>query len=96
MSDWTVCAPCTWCGYNGVGFYQPHTHDPGCPWYTIGGLEERKLYIVNMPQELLDRVAVLCEKAAAAKLRNPDVKRFSRSIVYDVNREPYEGDFNDE
>ena len=35
-------APCCFCGYNGPGYYQPHTHDKLCPWYEIGGGEERK------------------------------------------------------
>ena len=35
-------APCIFCGYNGQGYYQAHTHDQNCPFYEIGGADERK------------------------------------------------------
>ncbi len=35
-------APCIFCGYNGAGYYQKHTHGKHCPYYEIGGNEERK------------------------------------------------------
>ncbi len=34
---------CIFCGYNGAGYYQEHTHDKLCPWHSIGGLEVRKM-----------------------------------------------------
>ena len=38
----TLEAPCTFCGYNGRGYWQPATHDKHCPWFDLGGYEERK------------------------------------------------------
>ena len=32
-----LSAPCTWCGYNGSGYWQRGSHKPDCPWYQIGG-----------------------------------------------------------
>jgi len=36
-----LSAPCVFCGYGGAGYYQKHTHDKKCPWYKVGGLEDR-------------------------------------------------------
>jgi len=38
-------APCRICNYSGKGFYQPLTHKKWCPFYQIGGLEERIQFI---------------------------------------------------
>ena len=35
-------APCVFCGYSGVGYYQSGTHHVLCPWYKVGGLEDRE------------------------------------------------------
>lgn len=35
-------APCVFCGYNGRGYWQSTTHDKECPWFMLGGYEERK------------------------------------------------------
>lgn len=35
-------APCIFCGYNGKEFYQSGTHASACPYYSIGGYNERK------------------------------------------------------
>lgn len=32
---------CLFCGYNGEGYWQHHTHTRNCPWYEIGGFQER-------------------------------------------------------
>ncbi len=34
-------APCIFCNYNGSGYYQEKTHNLGCPWRDIGGLDWR-------------------------------------------------------
>lgn len=34
-------APCKWCGYSGAGYWQPMKHAETCPWYFVGGAEER-------------------------------------------------------
>jgi len=41
-------APCFWCGYNGAGFFQTHTHKAHCPWYNIGGAENRKNRVLDV------------------------------------------------
>ncbi|MBW1724076.1 MAG: hypothetical protein JRJ33_01605 [Deltaproteobacteria bacterium] len=38
--------PCIFCGYNGPGYYQVHTHKKHCPFYNIGGDWEREHAIV--------------------------------------------------
>jgi hypothetical protein len=35
-------APCIFCGYNREGYWQVITHDKHCPWFDLGGYEERK------------------------------------------------------
>jgi hypothetical protein len=37
-------APCVYCGYNGEGYWQKHTHHENCPFYNSGGEEGR--YVV--------------------------------------------------
>ena len=39
-------APCCFCGYNGMGYYQAHTHGKECPWYEIGSNNEREHALV--------------------------------------------------
>ena len=34
-------APCTFCGYEGPGYWQSHTHYKDCPWYEVGGEDAR-------------------------------------------------------
>lgn len=36
-----VAAPCIFCGYDGGGYWQDHTHSKDCPFYEIGGVMER-------------------------------------------------------
>lgn len=33
--------PCIFCGYNGQGYFKEMTHAQDCPWYEIGGSDER-------------------------------------------------------
>ncbi len=34
-------APCIFCGYKGDLYYQKGSHNLGCPWIEIGGLDKR-------------------------------------------------------
>jgi hypothetical protein len=34
--------PCTFCGYNGEGYWQSHTHTRDCPMFHIGGIDARE------------------------------------------------------
>jgi hypothetical protein len=43
-----LSAPCGFCGYNGPGYYQAHTHAPDCPFYEIGGKAEREQLFVEL------------------------------------------------
>ena len=45
MNELVEYAPCVFCGYNGAGFYQAGTHAKDCPWYTVGGGEERSVML---------------------------------------------------
>uniref|UniRef100_A0A6M3KX25 Uncharacterized protein n=1 Tax=viral metagenome TaxID=1070528 RepID=A0A6M3KX25_9ZZZZ len=40
-------APCIFCGYNGVGYWQGKTHSKECPWYETGGGYERKVRLLS-------------------------------------------------
>jgi len=35
-------APCKFCGYNGVRYWQKGTHYKGCPFRNIGGIKDRR------------------------------------------------------
>lgn len=35
-------APCVFCGYNSLSYWQAKTHSKLCPWYSVGGIVERK------------------------------------------------------
>jgi hypothetical protein len=43
---------CVFCGYSGSGYYQEHTHEKDCPWYYVGGLEERENQLPVILREL--------------------------------------------
>ena len=43
-------APCIFCGYNGVGYWQGKTHSKECPWYETGGGYERKEALLSAKQ----------------------------------------------
>jgi hypothetical protein len=75
-------SPCLFCGYNGQGYYQAHTHAKDCPWYEVGGLEERikqfpfvvkKLYLDSNSQR---RMRGMCECLAAWS------EAYPRQILY--------------
>ena len=40
-------APCKFCGYEGEGYYQRHTHKLGCKWFEVGGMQERAKVLMN-------------------------------------------------
>lgn len=46
LEDLLLKAPCVFCGYNGKEFYQERTHASACPYYSVGGLGQRKEMIV--------------------------------------------------
>lgn len=35
-------APCIFCGYSGARYWQRHSHSIDCPWYEVGGAQERE------------------------------------------------------
>ena len=41
MSNELLDAPCVFCLYNGRGYYQHASHHQSCPWYHVGGADER-------------------------------------------------------
>lgn len=49
-------APCCFCGYNGQGYYQSNTHKPDCPFYEIGGKDEREHALVVWAKKGMLRV----------------------------------------
>jgi hypothetical protein len=46
--DDLLSAPCGFCGYNGPGYWQPHTHAAACPFYEVGGKMEREEFFVEL------------------------------------------------
>jgi len=34
--------PCAFCGYNGREYWQKQTHSKDCPFYSVGGEEDRR------------------------------------------------------
>lgn len=40
-------APCVWCAYDGVGYWQEGTHAESCPWHNVGGLAERLALVAD-------------------------------------------------
>jgi hypothetical protein len=42
MEKSLLYALCVFCGYSSRGYYQEGTHHVLCPWYKVGGLEQRK------------------------------------------------------
>lgn len=44
-----LAAPCRWCGYNGVGYWQTQTHGVLCPWHNVGGAREQEERLVTVP-----------------------------------------------
>jgi hypothetical protein len=65
-----LAAPCTWCEYNGEGYWQRETHAEFCPWYLIAGLEPRLHFLRSFgrTQSVLDGMLV-------------DVDRFHREVL---------------
>lgn len=47
MSELVDKSPCVHCGYNGAGFFQTGTHAKECPFYLIGGREERIVFTLR-------------------------------------------------
>lgn len=47
-----LSAPCVFCGYTGVDYWQSETHSPDCPWYDVAGKEARKEAI----RGIIDRI----------------------------------------
>ena len=53
LEDELSCkGPCFWCGYNGSNFYKTGTHEKYCPWYKIGGWEERQEKLLEVISEI--------------------------------------------
>uniref|UniRef100_A0A6M3KC34 Uncharacterized protein n=1 Tax=viral metagenome TaxID=1070528 RepID=A0A6M3KC34_9ZZZZ len=37
-----LAAPCIFCGYDGVQYWQKHSHAKDCLFYEFGGIEDRE------------------------------------------------------
>lgn len=37
MLETILDAPCVFCGYQKLGYWQAQTHAPECPWHAVGG-----------------------------------------------------------
>ena len=44
-------APCCFCRYNGPGFFQAKTHKMSCPFYHVGGKDERIEFVIKALNE---------------------------------------------
>lgn len=52
MTDNLLWAPCVFCGYIGDKYWQPLSHAKDCPWYTVGGEQERQNRVRLIVQRL--------------------------------------------
>ena len=43
-----LSSPCTFCGYNGEGYWQKGTHSKECLFYNIGGADKRAALIEGL------------------------------------------------
>lgn len=50
--DELLSTKCVFCGYSGSGYYQEHTHKKDCPWFYVGGAEERAKQLPVILREL--------------------------------------------
>ena len=67
-------APCCFCGYNGPGYYQAHTHSENCPFYEIGGGEERKHALVVWGKKRMLGVSGYATSVCACCINSCDKK----------------------
>jgi len=70
MNELVEYAPCVFCGYNGAGFYQAGTHAEDCPWYTVGGGEERSVMLRKVVASLFKE-----RRHSSHNTRKPTLKR---------------------
>lgn len=70
-------APCAFCGYNGDGYWQRETHTRECPWYYVGGRDERA-----RARNVLYRAPV--SPSAPAVASEVDVARQLRHSLNDI------------
>lgn len=63
---------CIFCGYAGSGYYQTGTHAPSCPWYMVGGWEERAK---RLPAVLREQQAQFVKAADAIEARDREIAR---------------------
>lgn len=75
-------SPCCFCGYNGPGYYQPKTHEIHCPWYFIGGLEERMKGLISMARKGLLQVPCPSEPSENSSRKNTDDYESGRRTAY--------------
>ena len=63
-----LASECVFCGYNGKDFWQVETHDAQCPFFKVGGREERAELIVRAGIEgrlvILPAIENVLERAA--------------------------------
>jgi hypothetical protein len=83
VNDGAVCAPCRFCGYNGPDYYKAGSHAPDCPWYNIGGMDERKAALV----EAMTKVSFAVDCVLRSKLMGlplglvPDSTKEEESVM---------------
>ena len=63
-----LASECLFCGYSGQGYWQAETHDAQCPFFKVGGREERAELIVRAAIEgrpvILPAIENVLERAA--------------------------------
>jgi hypothetical protein len=61
LEDKLINAPCPFCTYNGPGYFQKGTHASACPYYSVGGKEQRisflAPFIIDLIKQYVEAVA---------------------------------------
>lgn len=61
LKDHLLEAPCPFCGYDGPEYWQKRSHASACPYYVVGGYDERvellKTFLVDIVKQYIKAVA---------------------------------------
>lgn len=83
-------APCVFCYYNGELYWQEESHKESCPFYGVGGVEDRKADLCNnvIPsfQATIDKQAKIIEELEADNSRLERAISIAHKRIYEDNQ----------
>ena len=74
-------APCTFCGYNGPGYYQEGTHAESCPWNKIGGRYYREMELSSVLRARLVELEGKLAEAGAVQAEAAEMAESALSVL---------------